>query len=103
MGRATLWSTWLLPLSFSPEDLGNTHVSARECSSVLLTAYVLDAELSIHFSLPHSPQAHFHLGTHLSFPTPPTAHCLKEADPPSVPGLHLIGPMGLSSPLSGSG
>lgn len=87
MGHGTLWRTWLLPLSFSPEDFGNTHTNA------LLTSYVLDAELSNHFPLPLS-----HRSTFLSAPVspphlPPVAGCLKEADPLQVPRLGLIDPM----------
>ena len=60
MGHDTLWRTRLLPLSFSPEDFGNTHTSAP------LTSYVLDAELSNHLLLLLS-----HRSTCLSAPVSP--------------------------------
>lgn len=62
-----LWSTWLLPLSFSPpEGLEDTQVSPRQGSSAPPSPHVLDAELPSHLPIHLSQQAHFYLGTHLS-------------------------------------
>lgn len=87
MGCGTVWRTWLLPLSFSPEDFGNTH------TNTLLTSYILGAELSNHLLLLLS-----HRSTCLSAPVSPPhlpakAGCLKEAEPLLDPRLGLIGPM----------
>lgn len=71
MGRVLLWSTWLLPLSFSPpEGLEDTQVSPTQGSSALPSPHVLDAGLPIHLPIHPSQQTHFYLGTHLSS-TPP--------------------------------
>lgn len=88
MRSVTLWTTWLLPLSFSPEGFENTQVSP---DSAVCSIQPPVTGCSVAHPFPHSPFPTGPLG--FRYPSllshSPIAYCSREADPPSVPGLGL--------------